>query len=147
VTALRRATPEDADPVTRVFQASRAAALPWLPALHTDAETRSFIGHVVLTRCRTWVAVDGDDVVGFAALSPGSLEHLYLDPDRRREGIGSLLFRRVQQDSPEGFTVVVFTRNAPARAFYERLGCRVVGESDGSANEEREPDLTYAWAP
>ena len=107
-------------------------------------ETRSWVEHVVLAQQRTWVAVDGDDVVGFAALSPGHLEHLYLRPDRRRQGIGSLLFAEIRRASPEG-TLFVFTRNTPARAFYERHGCRVVATGDGSGNEEREPDVEYAW--
>jgi GNAT superfamily N-acetyltransferase len=143
---LRSAAARDADAVTAVFLASRAAALPWLPRLHTDEETRGWIEHVVLAQQRTWVAVDGDDVVGFAALSPGHLEHLYLRPDRRRQGIGSLLFAEVRRASPEG-TLFVFARNAPARAFYERHGCWVIATGDGSGNEEREPDVEYAWAP
>ena len=143
----RSAEARDADAVTAVFLASRAAALPWLPQLHTDEETRGWIEHVVLARYRTWVAVDGEDVVGFAALSPGHLEHLYLHPDRRRQGIGTLLFRQVQQASPEGFTLFVFARNTPARVFYERHGCRVIATGDGSGNEEGEPDVEYAWAP
>jgi GNAT superfamily N-acetyltransferase len=133
--------------VTAVFLASRAAALPWLPRLHTDAETRTWIEHVVLPGSRTWVAVDGDDVVGFAALTPGHLEHLYLHPARLREGIGTLLLRQVQQASPGGFRFFVFARNAPARSFYDHHGCRVVAETDGRGNEEREPDVEYAWSP
>jgi GNAT superfamily N-acetyltransferase len=142
---LRAAAAADADAVTAVFLASRAAAMPWLPQLHSDAETRRWVEHVVLSRYRTWVAVE-DDVVGFAALSPGHLEHLYLHPDRRRQGIGSALFEQVRQASPEG-TFFVFARNAPARAFYESHGCRVIAASDGRDNEEREPDVTYAWSP
>jgi len=147
VPVLRSATAADADAVAEVHLASRAAALPWLPVVHTPAETRWWVEHVVLTQLRTWVAVDEDDVVGFVAVDDGRLEQLYLRPDRRRQGIGTLLFRRVQQAEPAGFTCAVFTRNAPARAFYERLGCRVVAESDGRDNEEREPDVTYAWRP
>ena len=133
--------------MTAVFLAARAAALPWLPDLHTAEETRWWVEHVVLTRERTWVATEADDVLGFAAVGDGSLEHLYLRPDRRRQGIGTLLFQHVQDELPEGFTFFVFTRNAPARAFYERMGCRVVATSDGRDNEEREPDLTYEWRP
>jgi ribosomal protein S18 acetylase RimI-like enzyme len=145
--AVRLATAADADAVTDVYLASRAAALPWLPTVHTDADTRDWIEHVLLARCRMWVATDGDDVVGLAALSPGHLEQLYLHPDRRREGIGTLLLRQVQEASPDGFTLVVFARNTAARAFYERAGCRVIGTSDGSGNEECEPDVTYEWTP
>ena len=144
---LRPATTADADAVTAVFLASRAAALPWLPDLHSAEETRGFIEHVVLAGQRTWLAVDGDDVVGFAALGPGHLEHLYLHPDRRRQGIGTALFRQVQRELPGGFDLWVFQRNTPARAFYERHGCRAVEETDGSGNEEREPDVRYAWTP
>ena len=142
---VRVASTADADAITAVHLASRAAALPWLPRVHSDEATRWWVEHVVLAEHRTWVAVDGEDVVGFASLSPGHLEQLYLDPDRRRQGIGTLLFRQVQQNSPEGFTFFVFARNAPARAFYERHGCRVIAASDGRDNEEREPDVTYAW--
>jgi ribosomal protein S18 acetylase RimI-like enzyme len=141
---LRSAEARDADAVTAVFLASRAAALPWLPQLHTDVETHGWVGHVVLAQQRTWLAIDGDDVVGFAALSPGHLEHLYLYPERRRQGIGSLLFAQIRRASPEG-TLVVFARNTRARACYERHGCRVVATGDGSGNEEREPDVEYAW--
>jgi ribosomal protein S18 acetylase RimI-like enzyme len=147
VPRLRWATPADADAVTAVHLASRAAAMPWLPVVHTPAETRSWVEHVVLTQFRTWVAVEGDDVLGFVSVGDGRLEQLYLRPDRRRQGLGTLLFRQAQQELPGGFTLAVFARNAPARAFYERLGCRVVSGSDGRDNEEREPDVTYEWRP
>ncbi|MCZ2847197.1 GNAT family N-acetyltransferase [Modestobacter sp. VKM Ac-2978] len=121
--------------------------MPWLARPHSDDKTRWWVEHVVLTQHRTWVVTDEDDVVGFAAVAAGRLEHLYLRPDRRRQGIGSLLFRQVQAAEPTGFTLVVFARNTAARAFYERHGCRVVGAGNGSGNEEREPDVTYRWAP
>ena len=144
--AVRAATAADADAVTAVFLAARAASMPWLPRVHSDEETRDWVEHVVLRRLRTWVAAEDDAVLGFATLGPGTLEHLYLRPDRLRQGIGSRLFRQAQAGSPGGFTLHVFARNAPARAFYERHGCRVVATGDGSGNEEREPDVTYEWS-
>jgi GNAT superfamily N-acetyltransferase len=147
VTGVRPATAEDAEAVTAVHLASRATALPWLPELHTEAETRWWVEHVVLAEQRTWVAVEDDEVLGFVTLDGDRLEQLYLRPDRRRQGIGTLLFRQAQQAEPGEFTFAVFTRNAPARAFYERLGCEVVAEGDGGDNEEHEPDVTYAWRP
>jgi hypothetical protein len=41
----------------------------------------------------------------------------------------------------------VFQRNERARTFYERRGCHVVELTDGSGNEEREPDALYEWVP
>jgi hypothetical protein len=38
-----------------------------------------------------------------------------------------------------------FQRNRDARRFYERQGFTLVKETDGSANEEKEPDAMYLW--
>jgi hypothetical protein len=48
---------------------------------------------------------------------------------------------------PGGFRLWTFRRNEDARRFYERLGFCVVELTDGSGNEEREPDVLYAWVP
>ncbi len=45
---MRRATAQDAEAVTRVFLASRAAAMPYLPRVHSDEDTLAWITHVVL---------------------------------------------------------------------------------------------------
>jgi hypothetical protein len=41
---LRRARPDDAPTVAEVFLAARADAMPYLPDLQTDAETRVWFG-------------------------------------------------------------------------------------------------------
>jgi ribosomal protein S18 acetylase RimI-like enzyme len=143
---VRPATAADADAVTSVFLASRAAALPWLPRLYSDEETRWWVEHVVLAECSVWVATE-PDVVGFAALRGAVLEHLYLQPDRRGQGIGTLLLHQVRQAGSSGLTLSVFARNTAARAFYEHHGFQMLGVSDGSRNEECEPDVTYEWTP
>ncbi len=48
---------------------------------------------------------------------------------------------------PEGFRLWVFQKNEGARRFYERHGFRLVELTDGSRNEEREPDALYEWTP
>ncbi|WP_217631076.1 GNAT family N-acetyltransferase [Modestobacter sp. DSM 44400] len=145
---IRPAVAHDADAITEVFLASRATAMPWLPDLHTDAETRWWVEHVVLAECTTWLATDPDgSVVGFAARRGSLLEHLYLRPDRRRQGIGGLLLDQLRAERSDGLTLHVFARNTAARAFYERAGARVLATGDGSANEEGLPDVTYGWTP
>ena len=113
-----------ADAVTRVILASRAAATG-----------------------TTWLAVDEDVVIGFAALHGRSLEHLHVRPDRRGEGAGRLLLDTVMGAGPDGLTLVVLERNTAARAFYEAAGFRVLETRDGSGNEEGLPDLRYGWTP
>ena len=48
---------------------------------------------------------------------------------------------------PGGLTLWTFERNARAWAFYEARGFVASEFTDGSRNEEREPDVLYAWLP
>jgi hypothetical protein len=47
--------------------------------------------------------------------------------------------------SPGPLTLWTFQRNTAARAFYERRGFTAVELTDGSSNEESEPDVRYVW--
>ncbi|MFJ7945706.1 GNAT family N-acetyltransferase [Streptomyces sp. NPDC096354] len=147
---LRKAAAEDAEPLTRLFLASRAGTMPYLPKVHSDADTLAWMTHVVLPGTTVWVAeiatgTGTGDVLGFASVDGTELEHLYLRPDVRRRGIGSLLLAKAREFSPEELTLHVFQRNTDARAFYERHGFTAVDFNDGSRNEEKEPDVLYRW--
>jgi ribosomal protein S18 acetylase RimI-like enzyme len=39
-----------------------------------------------------------------------------------------------------------FQRNVSAIRFYQANGFRLVRETDGAVNEEREPDALFAWS-
>ncbi len=145
---IRRATAADADEVTQVFLASRASAMPYLPRIHSDEETLSWIQFVVLPGSVVWVAEVGEPptIVGMAALDGSMLDHLYLHPDAQRQGIGSSLLATVREASPDQLTLHVFQRNDAARRFYEKHGFRATEFNDGSRNEENEPDATYHWS-
>jgi GNAT superfamily N-acetyltransferase len=144
---LRRATPADAPAVAEIFLAARADAMPYLPQLHTDDETRAWIRDVVLPGYEVVVAELGRRPVGFAALDEDLLGHLYVHPDFQRRGIGAVLLARTRELRPAGFRLWVFQRNTGARRFYERRGLRLVELTDGAGNEEREPDALYEWRP
>jgi GNAT superfamily N-acetyltransferase len=142
---LRRATAEDLEAVVDVFAHAREGMFEYLPRLHTPAEDRAFVLGLLGTT-EAWVAEDdGGGVVGFASLDGGLLGHLYVHP--RGRGTGSALLERVKALRPEGFELWVFQRNEGARRFYERHGLELVELTDGSANEEREPDARYEWRP
>ena len=114
-------------------------------ALATDCPEA--IREVVLPGHEVWVAEVDDRVVGFAALTEDLLGHMYVHPDQQGRGIGTALFEVVKRERPDGFRLWVFQRNNGARRFYERHGCRVVELTDGSGNEEKEPDALYEWRP
>jgi GNAT superfamily N-acetyltransferase len=105
-----------------------------------------FFGRVV-EKQEVWVWDERDHLLGFAALDHGMLNHLYVEPGEQRRGIGTALLKQAKGRLPSGFRLWTFQRNEGARRFYERHGFRVVELTDGSENEEREPDVLYEWVP
>lgn len=146
---VRRAGAADAAAIAQVHITSREVAMPWLPPRRrTDAEVERWVREVMLAEADLWVAVDGaGTVLGYAAVEGEWLEHLYLLPQVRRRGIGSLLLARAKEHRPDRLDLHVFQRNTDARAFYARHGFTVVDLNDGSRNMEREPDMTLRWTP
>jgi ribosomal protein S18 acetylase RimI-like enzyme len=145
-TRIRLAEEADAAVIARIHMISRAAAMPYLPPQKRSHEqvTRWALD-VLLRQCRTWVAVRRAEVMGYAALDGDMLEHLYLRPDARRQGIGTLLLDEVRRHSPDGVSLHVFQQNTDARAFYQRHGFTVFDTSDGDRNMENLPDMTLRW--
>jgi ribosomal protein S18 acetylase RimI-like enzyme len=143
---IRRATAEDSTAVAEVFLASFTATYAF-PLAHTADDVRAWIRDVLVATAETWVAVDGASVVGMMAVGPGELDQLYVAPDRLGEGIGSALLRVAKRRSPEGLRLYTFQVNDRARRFYERNGFVAEAFGDGAGNEERQPDVRYAWTP
>ena len=147
-TEIRLANAADAAAIAHVHLASRAATMPYLPPQKRshDQVTR-WIEDVVLKAGQIWVAVRDTEIVAYAAVEGDVLEHLYLRPDVRRQGIGTLLLDVVRRHRPDGVSLHVFQLNTDARAFYARHGFTVVATTDGHGNMENLPDMTLRWAP
>jgi putative acetyltransferase len=144
---LRRATPEDAPALADVHVRARVESMSYLPDTHSPEEVLAWIREVMPQHEEVWVAEDEGRVIGFFALSDDLLYHLYVSPELQGRGAGSALFDMVKELRPDGFRLWVFQRNTQAREFYEHRGMRVVELTDGSGNEEREPDALYEWRP
>lgn len=144
---LRGARPGDGLAVAELFTASRRDALPYLPELHSDDDTRDHFANVVPKRCAVWVAQEHGRLVGFMAWNAATehLDHLYLLPGHYRRGIGTALLDKAKELSAGKILLYAFQRNARARAFYEHHGFRAIWFGDGAENEEREPDVLYEW--
>jgi putative acetyltransferase len=142
---IRRATTGDIDAVAALFRRS-FGTLDFLPTLHTPDEDRQFLGRVVAEQ-DVWVAERDGHILGFLSLDGNLGTFFYVDPEEHGTGVGSALFREAQKARPDGFEFWVFQRNEKARRFYERRGCRAVRFTDGSGNEEKEPDVLYEWRP
>jgi ribosomal protein S18 acetylase RimI-like enzyme len=157
---VRRATAADADTVADVWLRSFGGALPTVRRAHSDDDVRSWIRDVVVPGRETWVAtVDGVvaammvlDVGGGSVESDagdpvgvGEIDQLYVDPSTQGCGLGSRLVDVAKRRYPAGLELWTFQINAAARRFYERHKFVAVDRTDGSGNEEREPDIRYRW--
>lgn len=136
----------DAAAVAEVFLDSFHATYEF-PLAHTDDEVRGWIRDRLIPTYETWVADEDGSVVALMALTPGHLDQLYVAPDRLGGGIGRRLVALAKERSPSGLSLWTFQVNARARRFYERNGFVAVESTDGSGNQERQPDVRYEWAP
>ena len=141
--SVRRLSQDDMDEAARVHRAAFDDRLPWLAGLHTPEEDRAYYRNQVFAQCEVWGAIDGG-LIGFIAFRRGWIDQLYVLPARQGQGIGDALLT-IAKDAFSEFQLWTFQRNAPARRFYEKRGFAPVEESDGSRNEEREPDILYRW--
>lgn len=141
---LRLAGPEDLAEIAELYIATRRDAAPQMPApVHDDAEIRDWFARTGVEK-EIWIA-EGDQIVGFAVLDGNWLDSLYVGPHRQGAGIGSLLLDLVKAQRPGGFGLWVFASNADGRGFYHRHGLVELEHTDGSANEERSPDVRMVW--
>ena len=101
----------------------------------------------VLPNAAVWIAEVAGRPAGFMALAGEMLEQLYVAPAQQGRGLGSRLLHKAKELQPGGLRLYVFQRHRPARDFYEARGFVAVAFTDGADNEERAPDVLYAWSP
>ncbi|MBC9712046.1 GNAT family N-acetyltransferase [Streptomyces sp. TRM66268-LWL] len=145
---LRRARAADAEDLAEVWLRSYAAALPGVRRAHTDSEVRDWFRHVVVPQHETWAASAPDGTaVGLLVLDGPELDQLYLAPEWRGRGLGDRLVTLAKSRRPTGLSLWTFQVNEPARRFYARHGFVERERTDGSRNEESEPDIRMTWTP
>ncbi|GKQ50724.1 N-acetyltransferase [Bradyrhizobium sp. Ce-3] len=132
------------DAAARVHRAAFDEALPWLAGLHTPDEDRWFYRERMFATCTLWGGFEGEAMNGVIAFHDDWIAQLYVLPAAQGRGIGSGLLEIAKQGA-DRLQLWTFQRNARARRFYEARGFAVVEETDGSRNEEREPDMRYLW--
>jgi ribosomal protein S18 acetylase RimI-like enzyme len=142
---LRRATADDAVAVAAVYLRSFKTALPSVRLAHDDDDVRAHVAAVVVAQRETWVAVQDGRVVAFMTLHEGVIEHLYVAPEDAGRGHCTALLDLAKRRSPAGLRLFTFQVNTCARRFYEQRGFTALAFSDGTDNEEREPDVLYGW--
>jgi ribosomal protein S18 acetylase RimI-like enzyme len=141
---LRQLELKDMEIAAQVLRTTFDHALPWLAGLHTSEQDRWFFRERVFRICAVWGAFDGAVMIGVIAFREGWIDQLYVLPQAQRRGVGSELLQVAQNAFPR-LQLWTFQRNRQARRFYEARGFALVRETDGAANEEKEPDALYLW--
>jgi ribosomal protein S18 acetylase RimI-like enzyme len=139
---IRRATPDDAAEVSRIFVAARDE-MTYLPRI--EDEHRSLLGGWFIERDEIWVSEEDGRILGFCGVQGEELSHLYVRPGGQNAGIGTALLEHAKGLRPQRLELWVFQKNDRARRFYERHGFRLVKLTDGADNMEKEPDALYEW--
>jgi ribosomal protein S18 acetylase RimI-like enzyme len=116
---------------------------PWMPRIHTRAEDLAHAGAMIK---RGWVQVaeQGGQVTGFCAHDAGEVNALYVAQAARGQGVGSELLEQLQMKQ-QHLGLWTFLANARAQAFYQRHGFVEMRRTDGADNDEKLPDIWYAW--
>jgi GNAT superfamily N-acetyltransferase len=142
---IRPAIIDDMPDAAMVQIIARRVNLPYLPQQHSRDEVMGFFLETVWPKSRVWVAQTEDGMItGFAAKTPGWLDHLYILPDYQGSGIGRDLLE-LAREGEAAMQLWTFQKNARARRFYENRGFRLLRETDGAGNMEKEPDALYGW--
>jgi GNAT superfamily N-acetyltransferase len=128
---------------SRIHRTAFDDRLPWLIGLHTPQEDRWFYENCIFPQCDVWGAYS-PDMVGIIAFKQGWIEQLYILPEFQGQGIGSALLRQAQQTFPH-LQLWTFQRNMQAQKFYGKHGFTAIDKTDGSGNEEKEPDMLFEW--
>jgi putative acetyltransferase len=139
---LRPASAEDIVDVAGIFARSRAAGLPFLPVLHSGEEDIEFFAGYLEGGLIT-LAERAGEKLGFMVETPGWIEHLYLEPAQRGQGIGKLLVDAAKHRQKR-LELWCFADNLAGRAFYARQGFSEIRRTDGD-NEAGLPDILFGW--
>jgi len=114
-----------------------------MPAL---AQLRERLDHEIATGWIVTVAVHGNEIVGFLAISPREsvLEEIFVRPGSLGRGIGQALLAHAKNEMPHGFTLYTRQANLRARRFYEKAG--LVHLRDGVHPRNGDPIAYYRWS-
>ena len=116
---------------------------PWMPVLHTLADTETFCMHLTKT-AECWVVEEAGRVSGFLARDKDWVTALYLAPEARDRGMGAALLAQAKAGC-DALQLWCFQSNEGARRFYERHGFVAEELTDGAGNDEKLPDIRFVW--
>lgn len=161
---VRHATTDDADAIERVRTDTwRATYRGLMPDALLDrlepapSRRRDHLARLPADQF-TLVAEDGGTVVGFCAGGPsrsdsdrfpGEVYAIYIVTTHHRRGAGRAMLAQAAAELVgrgwRAMIIWVLRENAPARAFYERMGGRFVRDEEREVDGVRITESGYGW--
>lgn len=162
---IRHATPADAEALarlhTRVWRETYRDLAPPTAFAALDEARRLPHWQAALARpapYTAWLAEGPDGPTGLVSAGPpgdtafggrGEIRHLYVDPAAQGRGLGRALLRvagaHLLAAGFPGFALAVVAGNAPARAFYARLGGAEGARFRDSGPLWRSENIVVGW--
>ncbi|MBO6515263.1 MAG: GNAT family N-acetyltransferase [Bacteroidia bacterium] len=140
---LRQATASDLDEMIQLFSdvVSNVNARDYTPEqlkewLRSSSNTERW--QALISEQYVVVAQHGDDLVGFASLTPDAyLDFMYVHKDHQRKGVAQTLYDHLEQQAEEtNASKLQSDVSITARPFFERQGFKVVRTNHNQRNKE-----------
>lgn len=141
VVHLRKGSPQESASIGALWFASRLSTSPEERAV-TEADLLARCAAEMAGRWDVTVAEGGRELLGFIALvrEENRVDQLFVAPRAQGRGIGARLLAVAKDRFKDGFWFSVQAANRRARAFYEREGLSLQGETVGGR-------LIFAYSP
>jgi ribosomal protein S18 acetylase RimI-like enzyme len=125
---IRKFTEEDREKLKEIYLLCRTQSYYWCDSaqFHID----DFEAHTQDEEI--WVAILGQEIVGFIAVWPPDsfIHHLYVDPVHRDEGIGKMLLATVSTKYQRPLKLKCLEKNEAALNFYKTQDWQIIGEGN-----------------
>jgi len=146
---VRRGELTDTNAAADLWLRARRAAIGAIPPpIHTDDEVRLWFTSHVARKLELWLAEsEHGHLLGILVLDGKWIDQLYVDPANTGRGIGCLLLDMAKRERPNGLQLWTFVSNRGAQRFYKRHGFVQIRRTSGTHNEERSPDILFAFRP
>lgn len=168
--AIRRATPADADALSRIgirtfvdtfgHLYSQEDLQAFLDESHPPAAYARYLADPAYA---VWLLEDDGGVRGYALAGPNGLPHpdaaaadgelkrLYVDRDLHNGGWGGRLFAEalawLERDGPRTLWISVWSENHGAQRFYARHGFAFAGEYEYPVGAQRDREFMFRRTP
>jgi len=120
-------------------------ATDYMPRVHTRDNVVQHYRKFVFEEREVHVADRAGEIAGYVVLSDDDyVTSLYVKVGERGARLGQKMIDHAKDQRPGGLKLWTFVANTGARRFYERERFVETKRSDGD-NEERLPDILYAW--